>query len=321
MRILITGAAGYIGQIVAKELLNDDSNELILTDIIEPQVPPGSKYSQNAKTIQADLVESAGSVVDKGLDAALLFHGIMSGGSEANFELGYRVNVDATRAVLDSLVTTCPGVRVIYASSEAVYGQPIPKGKLDENVLATPESSYGCQKIICETTINDYTRRGKICGFSIRFPTISVRAGKPTAATTSFVSGVIREPMNGQTCIIPLKDRAWKHWVCSPKTLIYNILVTLKLPRDALPPHRRVVNMPGFAISIQDMLDALEEVGGKDKLTFVREEEDPSLKSLYYSWADDFDNSLGLSLGMKRDTSFVEAVRDYKLTLEEPNKA
>ncbi|KAI0971622.1 putative nucleoside-diphosphate-sugar epimerase [Xylaria arbuscula] len=317
MRILITGAAGFIGQIVSKELLADDSNELILVDVIEPTVPPESKHPQNAKLIKADLVDSAASLVKKGLDVAILLHGIMSLGAEANFELGYQVNVDATRSLLNALATTCPGVRVLYASSAAVYGSPVPKKGVTEADIPTPELSYGCQKIICETFINDYTRRGLINGFSLRFPTISIRPGKPSAAVTSFLSGIIREPLNGDVCTLPLKDRAWRHWMCSPKTLVYNILVALKLPRDALSPHRRAINMPGFAVTVQDMLDALEHLGGKDKLTLVHEEEILELRSVLYSWADDFDNSLSLSLGMKQDSSFENSVRDYIETLAE----
>ncbi|KAI1312178.1 putative nucleoside-diphosphate-sugar epimerase [Xylaria venustula] len=317
MRILVTGAAGFIGQIVSKELLADDSNQLMLVDIIEPAVPPGSKHPQNAKLIKADLVESAAGLVEKGLDAAILLHGVMSMGAEANFELGYRVNVDATRSLLNALSTTCPGVRVLYASSEAVYGSPVPKNGVTEADIPTPELSYGCQKIICETFINDYTRRGLINGFSMRFPTISIRPGKPSAAVTSFLSGIIREPLNGEVCTLPLQDRAWRHWMCSPKTLVYNILVALKLPRDALPPHRRAINMPGFAVTVQDMLDALEYLGGKDKLALVHEEEVLELRHVLYSWADDFDNRLGLSLGMKQDTSFENSVRDYIETLAE----
>lgn len=320
MRVLITGAAGFIGQIVAKKLLEDESHELILADIVEPSVPQGSKYPDHAKTIKADLVEDSSSVVHKDLDAALLFHGIMSTAAEENFELGYRVNVDATRSLLQTLAKTCPGIRVIYASSEAVYGDPVPKHNVTETDIPSPEMSYGCQKVICETIINDYTRRGYINGFSLRFPTISVRPGRPSAAISAFLSGVIREPLNGQACTIPLKDRAWRHWMCSPKTLVHNVLVALKLPRDALPPHRRAINAPGFAVTVQDMLDALEEVGGKDKLALVREEEVPALKPTLYSWADDFDNSLGLSLGMKQDKSFVQSVKDYVETLEEEKK-
>ncbi|ETS81551.1 hypothetical protein PFICI_06553 [Pestalotiopsis fici W106-1] len=316
MRILVTGAAGFIGQIVAQALLEDEANQLILTDIIEPPIPRDARNPNQARVVKADLFEAAASVVDNNLDAAILLHGVMSSGAEADFELGYRVNVDATRSVLNCLTKVCPGVRVIYASSEAVYGSPVPKSNVTEADIPTPELSYGCQKIICETFINDYTRRGLINGFSLRFPTISVRPGKPAAAVTSFLSGIIREPMNGLPCSIPLTDRSWRHWMCSPKTLVHNILVTLSLPRDALAPHRRAVNVPGFAVTVQDMLDALEQVGGKEKLVLVMEEEVPELKPILYSWADDFDNSLGLSLGMKQDSSFVQSALDYKETLE-----
>lgn len=302
---------------MAKELLNEQSNDLVLVDIVEPPIPRGSKYPENAQSIKGDLIDASARVVSKNLDAVLLFHGVMSSAAEANFELGYRVNVDATRTLLNHLAKTCPGVRVIYASSEAVYGNPIPKHKVTEADIPTPELSYGCQKIICEILINDYTRRELINGFSLRFPTISVRPGRPSPAVTAFLSGIIREPLDGEICIVPLRDRSWRHWMCSPKTLVYNVLVALKLPRDALPPHRRSVNVPGFAVTIQDMLDALEEVGGTDKLAFVKEVDDASLKSVLYSWADDFDNGLGLSLGMKQDKSFVESVREYKKTLED----
>ncbi|KAF9874207.1 nucleoside-diphosphate-sugar [Colletotrichum karsti] len=315
MRVLITGAAGFIGQIVARKLLEDKTNELILTDIAEPPIPSSSSHG-NVKLIKADLVDEAAKVIPENLDAAILLHGIMSSGAEANFELGYRVNVDATRSVLNLLAKACPGVRVLYASSEAVYGRPVPSQNVTEDDIPSPEMSYGCQKVICETFINDYTRRNLINGFSLRFPTISVRPGPPSTAVSSFLSGVIREPLNGQKCIIPLKDRAWRHWMCSPSTLVHNLMVALIIPRDVLPPHRRAVNMPGFGVTVQDMLDALEEVGGKDKLMLVEEREEPELTSLLYSWADHFDNSLATSLGMKQDTSFVQSATEYLENLD-----
>ncbi|KAF7351328.1 alcohol dehydrogenase [Mycena sanguinolenta] len=321
-RILITGAAGFIGQIVAKALLDQDGNELILADVIEPPIPHGAKYPHNVgEHIQVDLVQSSARVVRKDLDSVILLHGIMSSGAEADLELGYRVNVDATRALLFNLAKTCPGVRVLYASSEAVYGTPVPKLGVTERDIGTPEMSYGCQKLICETLINDLTRRGLINGFSLRFPTISIRPGAPSAAISSFLSGIIREPLDGKECVVPLKDRAWRHWMSSPKTLVHNVLIALDLSRDALPPHRRAVNMPGFAVTVQDMLDALAEVGGQDKLALVKEEENPAIKSTLYSWADDFDNSLALSLGMKQDTSFVQSVKDYVETMNEKQAA
>jgi len=314
MYILITGAAGFIGQLVAKALLDDESYKLLLTDIVEPPVPAGVKYPQNAKTLKADLQADANKVVEKSMDAAFVFHGIMSAGSEANFDLGMSVNVDSTRNLLEAIRHVRPGLRIIYASSQAVYGEPLPK-VVTESVVPTPQGSYGAEKMICEILINEYTRRGFIDGFSLRFPTVTVRPGKPTAAASSFISGIIREPLNGQESIIPLKDRSFPSWVCSPKTLCANLLHALKLPSDALPSHTRTVNAPGLLVTIQDMMDALEKVAGKDKLEYIKEENDPALERILRSWAWNFDNTLAYSLGYQADTSFEQAVRDYKESL------
>lgn len=313
MHILITGAAGFVGQLLAKELLNDPSYQVTLTDINEPPIPNNVQYPQNAKTVTADLLSETAvqTVVDPSLDAVYAFHGIMSSGAEANFELGMRVNVDATRILLEVLRKTCrPGIRVIYSSSQAVYGQPLP-AVVDDSVIPTPESSYGAQKIICETLVNDYTRKGFINGFVLRFPTISVRPGRPTAAASSFLSGMIREPLAGKECTVPIEDRSFKSWLCSPRTLVQNLLHTLSLPADAVPPHIRQINVPGISVSIQEMVDALEHIGGKDKLAFIKEKEDPALKAILLSWPTRFDNSQAFSLGFKPDESFEQAVRDY----------
>ncbi|PWY80330.1 NAD(P)-binding protein [Aspergillus sclerotioniger CBS 115572] len=314
MHILITGAAGFIGQLLAKELLNDSSYIVTLADINEPPIPKGVAYPQNARPVTADLLKGADAVVDKSLDAVYAFHGIMSSGSEANFDLGMSVNVDATRNLLEALRRTCPGVRVVYSSSQAVYGQPLPE-VVNDSVIPTPQSSYGAEKIICETLINEYTRRGFVTGFVLRFPTISVRPGRPTAAASSFLSGMIREPLDGKECIIPLEDRSFKSWLCSPKTLVHNLIHTLSLPADALPPHIRQINVPGICVTIQDMMDALEKVAGNDKLAFLKEEEDPTLRPILDSWPTRFDNSQAISLGFKRDSSFEQAVRDYQLDM------
>lgn len=315
MHILITGAAGFIGQILTKKLLNDPTHTLTLTDIHEPPIPHDVKHPENVQTITADLLTSTGadSVVSSTLDAVYAFHGIMSSGAEADFDLGMRVNVDATRNLLESVRRTCrPGVvRVIYASSQAVYGQPLP-AVVDESVTPTPQSSYGAEKVICETLVNEYTRRGFVNGFVLRFPTISVRPGKPTAAASSFLSGMIREPLAGKECVVPVEDRGFKSWLCSPRTLVWNLLHTLTLERDALPAHIRQINVPGICVSVQDMMDALERVGGEDKLAFIKEKEDPALKAILLSWPTRFDNSQAYSLGFKPDDSFEQAVTDYQ---------
>jgi nucleoside-diphosphate-sugar epimerase len=323
-RILITGGAGLIGPLLATRLLSDPSYEVILTDIINPPVPSKAKYRENCKTVEADLCDSMSlKRLIEGcfpLDAVCIFHGIMSSGSEANFELGMKVNLHSTLSLLEALrIAHKPGqplLRVLYASSQAVYGQPLP-AVIDETVFPTPEGSYGAQKLCCETLLNDYTRKGFLDGYSLRFPTISVRGGKPTAAASSFLSGMIREPLNNQECTIPLKDRTFRSWLCSPKTLAENLFHALNLKPDALPKHKRVVNLPGIGVSVQDMMDALEKVAGKEKLRFLKEETDEDMERILRSWGTEFDNKLAYELGFRRDGSFKEAVRDYVDSLKE----
>jgi nucleoside-diphosphate-sugar epimerase len=314
MYILITGAAGFIGQLVATQLLNDPSYTVLLADVVLPPIPSGVKYPQNARAVQVDLVGSATSVVSKDLDAAFVFHGIMSSGSEANFDLGMSVNIDATRSLFEAFRHTVPKIRVIYASSNAVYGQPLPEIVTD-SVIPTPESSYGAEKLICETLVNEYTRRGFFTGFSLRFPTISVRPGVPTAAASSFLSGMIREPLNGLECVLPVTDRSFKAWLCSPKTLAWNLVHALSVPGDSLPKHVRSVNMPGICLTVQDMRDALEKVAGKEVLGLLKEKEDPALVPILNSWAYLVDNTTAFRLGFKKDENFEDAVRDYKESL------
>jgi nucleoside-diphosphate-sugar epimerase len=238
-----------------------------------------------------------------------------SSGAEANFELGMRVNLDSTRSTLEAIRSTRPGMRVIYASSLAVYGRPFP-AVVNETIRPTPESSYGAEKLICETLVNDYHRKGFVSGLVVRFPTITIRPGKPTAAASSFLSGMIREPMNGQECVIPVEDRGFGSWVCSPKTLVENLVHCLALDFSLLPKHVRVVNMPGQYITIQDMLDALENIAGKDALKYIKEVADPMTEVILRSWAEHYSNAFAYSLGFKADVSFQQAVRDYKESLK-----
>lgn len=309
MKILITGAGGFIGQFLARELLKDSSHQLVLTDIVDFAVPSGSLNPQNATIVKTDLSQDQ-SVITKDLKAVYLFHGIMSSGAEADFDLGMKVNLFSTLTILETIRQVALGIRVIYASTAAVHGRPFPD-VVTEELVPTPEVSYGAQKLMIEILINDMTRKGFIDGFSLRFPTISVRPGRPTQAATSFVSGIIREPLAGKECVVPIKDRNFPSWVCSPKTLIANLVHALTLRSDALPSHKRTINAPGILVTIQDMLDALAKVGGDDKLQHIKEIEDAELGKILYSFPWKYDNKLAFELGYKPDASFESAVRDY----------
>ena len=312
MHILITGAAGFIGQLVAQHLLAHTSHFVTLVDIVHPPVPTGTKHPQNVQTIKADLCDAAAirSIVSTDINAVFAFHGIMSSGSEADFDHGMRSNIDATRSLLDALRTHCPGVRFIYASGGAVYGQPLP-AIVDETVAPTPQSSYGAEKLVCEILVNEYSRRKFVDGLSLRFPTISIRPGKPTAAASSFLSGMIREPLDGKVCDIPIEDRGFESWISSPRIILENLMHALTVDTSAMAPHIRQINMPGICVTIQEMMDALEKVGGKDRLALLREKEDPDLGAILRSWPTRFDNTAALKFGFKRDESFERFVADY----------
>lgn len=166
-----------------------------------------------------------------------------------------------------------------------------------------------------ELFINDLHRRGQIDAFSLRFPTVSVRAGKPTQAASSFLSGIIREPMNDQECVVPIKDRDYTAVLSGPGTLIENLLRVLKLPSDSLPPHIRWMNFPGISVSLQELLDALAKVGGQDKLQYVKEEPDPVTEKIVRTWPVKVDDSTAIKLGLVRDESAESLVREYAKTI------
>ncbi|EME84706.1 uncharacterized protein MYCFIDRAFT_210954 [Pseudocercospora fijiensis CIRAD86] len=314
MKILITGAGGFVGQLLAEHLLND-GHKVILTDIFEPPIPAAAENQENATAIQADIYESPESVLATDLDAMYVFHGIMSAGSEADFDLGYRVNLHSTLNLLEAVRKTVPGLRWIYASSTAIFGQPLPEIPSEETV-PTPQGSYGTQKAMVEYLINDYNRRGFINAFTLRFPTISVRPGKPTQAASSWMSGMIREPLQGKESVLPCDDD-FKAWLCSPKTLVRNLIHALTLKNDAMPPHIRQVLLPGITSTVKDMLDALRDVGGEQAVRLVkREKPSAEIKAMLDSWPTTFDVSKALSLGFVGDQSFKGAVEDFAATLK-----
>jgi len=317
-KILITGAGGFVGQLLAEQLLLAGFH-VVLVDIFEPPIPSKAiaKHSSAATCIKADLYAEASSVITRDITTFFIFHGIMSAGSEADFDLGYRVNLHSTLNLLEAIRATCPpSTRVIYASSTAIYGQPLPHMP-SESTLPTPGSSYGAQKSMIEYVINDYTRKGFINGLTLRFPTISVRPGKPTQAASSWMSGIIREPLQGKESTLPCADD-FEAWLCSPRTLVRNLMHALTLKKDCLPSHMRQVNLPGITANVREMLNALEAVGGKEALALVkREEPSKEIRDMLDSWPVRFDVSKAMALGFSKDENFQSAVEDFRDSLGE----
>ncbi|KAF2091150.1 NAD dependent epimerase/dehydratase [Saccharata proteae CBS 121410] len=317
--ILITGASGFIGQELAAALLaHDHSLHLILSDVVEPTIPSSAASSSSRiTTSQTDLTspqDLSALLGSHTWEACYLLHGIMSSGSEANLELGLRVNLDSHRACLDYLRNNQPGVKVVFPSSNAVYGPAKPGEMFNESTMPLPQSSYGTEKFMIELLLNDYSRRGLLDGRIVRLPTVIVRPGAPTAAASSFASGIVREPMKGEKATLPV-DKELDMWVCSPRTVVRNLIHVKDVPKESFGL-TRLVNLPGLTVKVRDILDALEKVGGKEKRNLVIEEKDPVTENIVLSWPTALETSRAFELGMAKDVSLEETVRAFADSLK-----
>jgi nucleoside-diphosphate-sugar epimerase len=282
MHVLITGASGFIGQALTTTLLNSYNDiHLTITDIVSPPIPPASsEYSHRISTLKSDLTsaDSVSTVLSKQYDTIYLLHGIMSSGAEANLDLGLAVNLDSFRLILDVLRREWPGTMVIFPSSLAVYGPTSSEEVVSEKTCPVPQSSYGTQKLMVETLLNDFSRRGLLDARVARLPTVMVRPGAPTAAASSFASGIVRESLKGVKNILPV-DESLEMWVCSPQVVVEN-LVKLREVGKAKFGLSRVVCLPGQVVTVGQVLDVLEEVGGKEARDCVVKERDESIEKI-----------------------------------------
>ena len=321
MNIVITGGAGFLGSKLCAALLK--RGELIDTQGRTREIKRIRLFDVVTRLYEDRRVESiAGDIANAddvsraiGDDTDSVFHlaAVVSGEAEQNFDLGMRVNVDGTRAVLDILslskdraLSSPP--KVIFTSSLAVFGGPLPEPVPDDQAL-TPQNSYGAQKAIGEFLLNDMSRKGFIDGRALRLPTISVRPGKPNKAASGFLSGIIREPLNGIQAVCPVQP-SLRAWLLSPRRAVENLILAHELPASAFG-HTRSINVPGLTVSVGEMIDALRDVAGDDvakRVTFAR---DPFIEQVVLGWPPAFEATFGKSLGMQADADYASVIRAY----------
>jgi nucleoside-diphosphate-sugar epimerase len=247
-------------------------------------------------------------VIDGGTSAAFHLAAIVSGMAEADFELGMRINLDASRLLLEACRAAGHGPRLVFASSIAVYGGA-PSETMHDTTALVPQTSYGTEKAIVELLINDYSRRGFVDGRVLRLPTISVRPGRPNAAASSFASGIIREPLNGETSVCPVAPET-RLWLLSPSAVMDCFVHGHDMPASALG-WSRAVNLPGLAVTVAEMVAALERVAGSEVAARVRWERDPRIERMVATWPGGWDTSRARALGFHGDSSFDDIIRQH----------
>lgn len=310
MRIMITGGQGFLGQRLARRLLSQSQfqvDELILVDVIKPVAPV---EDPRVRCIEKDLTcpDGLDDIVSPQLDAVFHLAAIVSSHAEQDPDLGYAVNFLATRHLLEVCRKNNPKIRFIFSSSLAVFGGELPK-VIEEGTAVTPQSTYGTQKAMCELLINDYTRKGFVDGIVVRLPTICIRPGKPNKAASSFVSSIMREPLNGENAVCPVSE-ALRLWLSSPNTVIDNFIHALRLP--SLPLRSwHIINLPGFTVSVKQMLNDLAQIKGEDILQYVKFEFDENINNIVASWPAEIDNTRALALGFTADKKFEDVIQQF----------
>ena len=295
MSTLVIGAAGMIGRKLAAQLPEEG---LILHDVVPFE----------GATVVSDL--SAPGEAEKlvARRPEVIFHlaAVVSGEAEADFEKGYRVNLDGTRSLFEAIRKEGYKPRVVFASSIAVFGAPFPEAIGDE-FLNAPLTSYGTQKAIGELLLSDYSRRGFFDGIGLRLPTICVRPGKPNKAASGFFSGIIREPLAGQEAVLPVPETV-RHWFASPRAAIGFLLHAAKLDTAQLGA-RRNLSMPGISATVGEQIAALAKVAGEKVTRLIRREPDATIMRIVEGWPRNFDTKRALALGFRADASFEEIIR------------
>ncbi|WP_160010298.1 D-erythronate dehydrogenase [Rhizobium sp. 18055] len=316
MHIAIIGAAGMIGRKLTERLVSDRSlagqavTRLSLVDVVQPSVPQGFSGRVDASAVDISSAGQAGRVVSSRPDVIFHLAAIVSAEAELDFEKGYGINLEGTRALFEAirLAHLQDGYRpcVVFTSSIAVFGTPMPDVIPDDFNL-TPLTSYGTQKAMSELLLADYTRRGFIDGIGIRLPTVCVRPGKPNKAASGFFSGIIREPLAGQPAILPVPDTV-RHWHASPRSAIGFLIHAASIDLEPLGSQRSLT-MPGVSASVGEQIEALRSIAGDKAVALIRREPDALVMKIVSGWARAFAPERAAGLGFVAETSFEEIIR------------
>ncbi len=285
-------------------------SSMSLVDIVP--TPPVRACPFDVDAVQLDVAQPgvARELLARRPDLIFDLAAVVSGEAEADFEKGYRVNLDGTRALFDA-VRAVDGEyrpRVVFSSSVAVFGPPFAEVIGDDDPT-TPATSYGTQKAIAELLLSDYTRRGFLDGVGIRLPTICVRPGKPNLAASGFFSNIIREPLHGAQAVLPVAPEV-RHWFASPRSAIQFLVHAATLDSEALG-HQRSLTMPGVSATVAMQIEALRRIAGDAAVSLISSQPDEAIARIVDGWPRAFDARRAHALGFRAEHDFDQIIRVY----------
>jgi len=313
MKVLILGGGGVIGQKLAHslalrgELRGKELTKIVLADIVNPP-PVDAPVPVETTTCDIANPASVAGCIDADTDVIYVLAAIVSSHAEEDFDLGYKINMTGTINVLERARALGTKPVVIFTSSLAVFGGEVPDPIVDHTFL-NPQSSYGTQKAIGELLLTDYSRKGFVDGRGFRLPTISVRPGKPNRAASSFMSSILREPLNGQEAVCPVKED-FLHYYLSPRKCVENLIKGAEFAEEDLGQNRNMM-MPGQILSVRQLIDAMTSVVGPEPAKLIRWEPDAAIQYIVEGWRYDQAPQKSIKLGLTADDSFEDNIRYY----------
>lgn len=319
MKIVITGAAGFLGKRLAKALLAKGAlvgrdgkeqpiSQLVLMDTVD-YAGPETEDSRVA-VVSGDITDKneVERVIPHDVDGVFHLAAVVSAAAEADFDLGMAVNLHGVMHLLERLRATGRSPKLMFTSSIATYGGAMPPAILDDTPQ-TPQNSYGIQKAASELLVSDYSRKGFIDGRSLRLPTIAVRPGKPNKAASTFASSIIREPLCGREAVCPVSPETVMP-LMSPRRVVESFIKAFEIPAASFGSWRSLL-LPGLSVTVEEMAAALGRIGGQEAVDLIRWAPDPEIQKIVAGWPTRVEPERALKLGIEADATMDDIIQAF----------